>query len=164
MTASYTWSKAMGINAGNSDSGLRFYVPSQYSKNRAVADFDRTHSFVTAINYELPFGKGRAWARRWYCIARCRRMEAQPEYCLVLRHAVYCGLRDGSSLNAPGNTQVADQINANVANLGVWVWGFRSMIPLRLCPWFVRQTRLLARRRVSAIWDLMHSVVPNSST
>ena len=62
LTMSYTWSKAIGINAGNSDSGLRFYVPSQYSKNRSVADFDRTHSFVTAANYELPFGKGRRWA------------------------------------------------------------------------------------------------------
>ena len=42
LTSSFTWSKAIGINAGNSDSGLRFYVPSQFSKNKSVADFDRT--------------------------------------------------------------------------------------------------------------------------
>src|SRR5260370_29351031 len=61
LSASSTWWKSIGINAGNSDSGLRFYVPSQYSKNRAVSDFDRTHSFVTAVSYELPFGKGKSY-------------------------------------------------------------------------------------------------------
>src|SRR5262249_6873432 len=61
-TSSFTWSKAIGINAGNSDSGLRFYVPSEYSKNRAVADFDRTLSWSSAANWELPFGKGKKLA------------------------------------------------------------------------------------------------------
>ena len=53
LTSSYTWSETIGVNAGNSDSGLRFYVASQFPKNRAVADFDRTHTWVSAANYEL---------------------------------------------------------------------------------------------------------------
>ena len=63
MTASYTWSKTLGITGGQSEGSLRFYVPTQYSKNRAVVDFDRTHAFVTAATYELPFGKRKKWAR-----------------------------------------------------------------------------------------------------
>jgi hypothetical protein len=117
MTGSYTWSKALGINAGNSDSGLRFYVPSQYSKNRAVADFDRTHAFVTALNYELPFGKGHALANSGFVSHVLGGWRLNPNI------AWYSGMpfivtADGSSLNAPSNTQVADQINANVAKLG----------------------------------------------
>jgi hypothetical protein len=117
MTASYTWSKALGINAGNSDNGLRFYVPSQYSKNRAVADFDRTHSFITAMNYELPFGKGHALASSGFVSHVLGGWRLNPNI------AWYSGTpfivtADGSSLNAPSNTQVADQINANVAKLG----------------------------------------------
>jgi hypothetical protein len=117
LTTSYTWSKALGINAGNSDNGLRFYVPSQYSKNRAVADFDRTHSFVTAFNWELPFGKGQRWATSgpaswiiggWKLNPNIAWYSGQP----------FIVTADSSSLNAPGNTQVADQVTANVAQLG----------------------------------------------
>jgi hypothetical protein len=62
LTMNYTLSRTRGINAGNSDQGLRFYVPSQYTKNNAVSDFDRRHSWTGAANWELPFGKGRKWA------------------------------------------------------------------------------------------------------
>jgi hypothetical protein len=44
LTSSYTWSKAIGITPGNRDTGVRFYMPSQFSKNKSVTDFDRTHS------------------------------------------------------------------------------------------------------------------------
>src|SRR5262249_28403964 len=117
LTSSFTWSKALGINAGNSDSGLRFYVPSQFSKNKVVSDFDRTLSFVTAMNYELPFGKGHAWAKSGFASHVLGGWRLNPNI------AWYSGMpfivtADGSSLNAPGNTQVADQISANVTKLG----------------------------------------------
>jgi hypothetical protein len=117
LTSSYTWSKSLGINAGNSDSGLRFYVPSQYSKNWAVSDFDRTHSFTTAANYELPFGKGKRFANGGPASMVAGGWQINP---LI---AWYSGtpfivLSDGASLNAPQNTQVADQTNANVRKLG----------------------------------------------
>jgi hypothetical protein len=116
-TTSFTWSKAIGINAGNSDSPLRFYVPSQYPKNKAVSDFDRTLSFVTAVNYELPFGKGHPWANKGFASWVVGGWKINPNI------AWYSGMpfivtADGSSLNAPGNTQVADQISSNVRKLG----------------------------------------------
>ena len=116
-TGNYTWSKSIGINAGNSDAGLRFYVPSQFSKNKSVADFDRTHTFTAAANWELPFGKGRKYITSGPGAAILGGWQLNPTF------QFYTGLpfivtADGSSLNAPQNTQVADQINANVAKLG----------------------------------------------
>lgn len=117
LTASYTWSKSLGINAGNSDNGLRFYVPSQFSKNKSVSDFDRTHSFVTAATYELPFGRGKRLASSGPASVLASGWSINPNISL------YSGLpfivtSDGASLNAPGNTQVADQINPNVEMMG----------------------------------------------
>jgi hypothetical protein len=117
MTASYTWSKVIGINAGNSDSGLRFYVPSQYSKNRAVADFDRTHSFTTAANWELPFGKGKKLASSGVAAAIIGGWQLNPTIALYSGTPFIVGT-DGASLNAPQNTQVADQVRADVQKLG----------------------------------------------
>jgi hypothetical protein len=117
LTSSLTWSKAIGINAGNSDSGLRFYVPSQYSKNRAVADFDRTISWVSAGSWELPFGKGKSYATSGAIAAILGGWTLTPGV------AFYTGTpfivaADGASLSAPQNTQVADQITADVRKLG----------------------------------------------
>jgi hypothetical protein len=116
-TGNYTWSKSIGINAGNSDSGLRFYVPSQFSKNKAVADFDRTHTFTAAANWELPFGKGRKYLTSGPGAMVLGGWQLNPTF------QFYTGLpfivsADGASLNAPQNTQVADQVNANVNKLG----------------------------------------------
>jgi hypothetical protein len=117
LTTSYTWSKALGINAGNSDSGLRFYVPSEYSKNKAVSDFDRTHSFVAAASYELPFGKRKPYVSDGVGAAILGGWQLNPLL------TWYSGIpffvaADGSSLNAPQNQQVADQVNGNVTKLG----------------------------------------------
>lgn len=117
LTTSYTWSKSIGINAGNSDSGLRFYVPSQFSANKSVADFDRKHSFVLGSAYQLPFGKGQRMAATGVGAAILGGWSVNP----LLQ--LYSGLpfivtADGSSLNAPQNTQVADQVTGNVKKLG----------------------------------------------
>src|SRR5205823_1733536 len=117
VTSSFTWSKAIGINAGNSDSGLRFYVPSQFSKNKAVLDFDRTLSWTSAVNYQLPFGKGRRYAARGPAAAIGGGWQINPAMVFYTGTPFIVGT-DGSSLNAPQNTQVADQIRADVPKLG----------------------------------------------
>jgi hypothetical protein len=117
MTTSYTWSKTIGINAGNSDSGLRFYVPSQFSKNRALADFDRTHSFTTAANWELPFGRGKKYATSGVGSKLAGGWRLNPAVALYSGTPFVVGA-DGASLNAPQNTQVADQIREDVTKFG----------------------------------------------
>jgi hypothetical protein len=117
LTASHSWSKSLGINQGNSDQGLRFYVPSQYSKNKAVPDFDRTHTFVTAANYELPFGRNKAWAQTGAAAAIAGGWQINPMIQLYTG-TPFLVATDGASLNAPQNTQVADQVTADVRHFG----------------------------------------------
>jgi hypothetical protein len=117
LTSSFSWSKTIGIDAGNSDSGLRFYVPSQFSKNRAVADFDRTLTWVNGATYQLPFGKNHRYATSGPAAAILSGWQLNPNI------AIYTGrpflvATDGSSLNAPQNQQVADQIKADVPKFG----------------------------------------------
>ena len=123
LTMSHTWSKTistvpggannangLGQGGGNSDNGLAFYVPSQFSKNRALAAFDRNQVFQTAVTYELPFGKGKSMLTDgpaskvlggWQINASVSAVSGNP----------FTVLADGASLNAPGNVQVADQIS-----------------------------------------------------
>ena len=117
MTSAFTWSKAIGINAGNSDSGLRFYVPSQFSKNRSVSDFDRTLTWTSAANYELPFGRGKSMASHGVAAAIVGGWQLNPTVAIYTGRPFIVGT-DGTSLNAPQNTQVADQVSASVQQLG----------------------------------------------
>jgi len=58
----YTWSHALA-NAGTPLSGsnnLGFPDPSNWASGYSSASWDIRHSFTSAINWDLPFGKGRA--------------------------------------------------------------------------------------------------------
>src|SRR5262249_52383377 len=110
MTLNYTLSRADGINAGNSDSGLRFYVPSQYSRNNSVSDFDRTHSFTGAANYELPFGRGKKFLSSSPAGKVLGGWQLNPALQLYSGRP-FNVTADGGSLAAPGNTQQADQLS-----------------------------------------------------
>jgi hypothetical protein len=60
--AAYTYSKTLDNSSGSSFSDelnglLGFGDYLNQHRQRAVADFDRTHRFVTSFNYELPFAK-----------------------------------------------------------------------------------------------------------
>jgi Carboxypeptidase regulatory-like domain/TonB dependent receptor len=112
----YTWSKSIGY-ADNSDSGLTFQSESQWERNRAVAGFDRTHNLQVYGVYALPFGVGKRWATDgpaswvaggWQFNAIMSRTSGTP----------FTVTSAGTSLNAPGNTQTADQVKAEVKILG----------------------------------------------
>jgi hypothetical protein len=127
---SHTWSKTittlphdlnnssgLGTSGGNSDNRFSFYVPSEFYRNRGLAAFDRAHVFQTAVTYELPFGKGKALLQEgagawifggWQINGSISAVTGNP----------FTVLADGASLNAPGNTQVADQVNSEVRKLG----------------------------------------------
>lgn len=117
LSSSYSWSKTIGIDGGNSDNGVRFYVPSQFSTNKSVADFDRTHTWVTAANWELPFGRNKKFATSGPAAAIVGGWQLNPGLALYSGRPFIVGA-DGSSLNAPGNTQVADQIRGDVPKYG----------------------------------------------
>jgi hypothetical protein len=113
---SYTFSKAIGY-ADNSDSGLTFHAVSQWARNRARTNFDRPHNLQIYGVYELPFGPGKRWANDgpaawlaggWQFNAVMSKLSGTP----------FTVTSAGTSLNAPGNTQTADQVKAEVKILG----------------------------------------------
>lgn len=65
MTTAYTYGKALGYTS--EDGGLWNYL--QPRRNYSRLDFDRAHVFTQSYLYELPFGKGKRWAKsgagRW---------------------------------------------------------------------------------------------------
>lgn len=116
-TFSYTFSKSMAYGE-NSDSGMFFNTPSAFARNRALAGYDRPHNFQASLVAELPFGKGKRWLGRggvlgllaggWQANAVFSSYTGTP----------FTVTSSGTSLNAPGNSQVADLVKPKVEKLG----------------------------------------------
>jgi hypothetical protein len=114
--AAYTFSKSLTYG-DDTDSGLTWnWVPMQ-QRNKALAGFDRTHNLQFYGNYELPFGPKAKMANHgimaavaggWQLNWIMSRMSGTP----------FTVGTSGTSLNAPGNTQTADQVKSQVAILG----------------------------------------------
>jgi len=113
---SYTLSRAIGY-ADDTDGGLTWNWVPMLQRNKAVQGFDRTHNLQLYGNYELPFGRGHryvangigskilgGWQMNW----------------IMSRTSgtTFTVGTSGTSVNAPGNTQTADQILPTVAMLG----------------------------------------------
>jgi hypothetical protein len=125
LKGAYTFSKAMGMTTNGEDGwvGLDYNAPSQYDRNYARQVFDRPHVFQMGFLYELPFGKGDKGGKAVNTIIRDWQLNG-----IV---AAYSGVpftitaTNGTSINAPGNLQTADQIGAfnvlgNIGNDGKW--------------------------------------------
>jgi hypothetical protein len=115
---SYTWSKAMGICCDDlSDSPPSIQIPQYFHLNRAIMPYDRTHNFTSSFTYELPFGRG----KRYLTSGFASKLAGGWQVNGLL--AAYSGSpfsvsASGTSLNAPGNTQRANQVKPEVAILG----------------------------------------------
>jgi hypothetical protein len=115
---SYTFSKATGICCNdNSDALPAIQLPQYYNLNRAVTGYDRTHTLAINSILQLPFGKGKKWlgeglmsklAGGWTINSLTSRFSGLP----------FSVTSAATSLNAPGNTQRADQVKGSVDILG----------------------------------------------
>jgi len=105
-TTAYTFGKGMGFETGD-DGGLAFYINQRrdYARN----DFDRTHTFVQSIVYDLPFGRHKRFVTsgvgsvilgNWRVSTFLTVMSGLPLYFTA----------NASSLLAPGNTQTPDLV------------------------------------------------------
>ncbi len=111
--ASYTFSKAIAY-ADESDSTLAFNIPSSFRRDRSVTGYDRTHNFQAGFLVESPFGKERSWLRTgsgnhllggWQLNGTFSAYSGTP----------FSVTASGTSLNAPTETQTADQVLPSVA-------------------------------------------------
>ena len=115
--ASYTFSKAIdNYNGDNGDGTLWRAYPVSYRLNKALAGFDRTHTFQLYHVYQLPFGKGHRWlnsgAASWIFGG------FQISGTLSRFSGLPFTLGSNNSVNAGGQAQSASQINPVVKILG----------------------------------------------
>lgn len=114
--ASYTWSKSINYS-DNSDSGLTWNWTPMWGRNRAPAGFDRTHNFQSYGIYDLPFGKGRKYANSGIAAALAGGWHVNGIFSWITGSPFTVGTA-GTSVDAPGNTQTADQVLSEVRTLG----------------------------------------------
>ncbi|MEO7649196.1 MAG: hypothetical protein ABIZ80_01920, partial [Bryobacteraceae bacterium] len=133
--ANYTWSKSMGICCNSeSDGSPGIPLPEYYHLNRSVSNFDRAHAFTFTSIYELPFGKGKQFLDQGGIASKL--LGGWQVNALL---SAYSGLpfsvsAAGTSLNAPGNTQRANQVKASVEKLGGQGPGQAYYDPLAFAP------------------------------
>jgi Carboxypeptidase regulatory-like domain/TonB dependent receptor-like, beta-barrel len=118
LNASYTWSKAIGQCCDDlSDKNQAIQIPAYMHLNRSLTGYDRTHVFTFSTVSELPFGEGKPFVTsglgskllgNWQVNALVTAYSGTP----------FSVSAAGTSLNAPGNAQRADQVKADVQILG----------------------------------------------
>jgi len=108
MTTAFTWAKALNYQIDD-DGALDFYIYPQ--RNYARADFDREFSFVQSYIYELPVGPGKRWLTSGVA-ARILGGWQLNGILTVLSGTPMTITANGGTLNAPSNTQTADQVGS----------------------------------------------------
>ena len=111
MTTAYTFSKALGyVNEGSNTinstvGGLQNYIGSIRS-NYAPLAFDRRHTVVQSLIYELPFGKGKLLLKSG--VGSMFLGGWQVSTILTVMSGLPLNITGGTTLNAPGDTQAPD--------------------------------------------------------
>jgi hypothetical protein len=111
----YTWSHSIDNNG--TDYTSYFGIPELFYRNRGSSGFDRRHNFRTALVYELPWGAGRKWVKDGALRYIVGGWQVNSIFTAVTGNPFTVGA-SGTSLNAPGSTQVADQVLSEVTKLG----------------------------------------------
>lgn len=120
LQASYTWSKAIGMAGlgGDNDGTLAISEPNFIHLNRGVLGINIPHNFQFSGAWELPFGKGKRWLNDNAVVSALT-----GGWQLSWLYGAFSGTpfsvtSSGTSLNAPGSTQRADQVKSEVKKLG----------------------------------------------
>jgi hypothetical protein len=120
LEANYTWSKAIGLAGlgGDNDGTLAINEPNYRSLNRSLLGINIPHNFQFSGAWELPFGKGKRWLNDNAVAAA-----VTGGWQLSWLYGAFTGYpfsvsASGTSLNAPGSSQRADQVKAEVKKLG----------------------------------------------
>jgi hypothetical protein len=113
----YTFSKAINSTDEDGWAAVMWNHPEVLDRNRALAGYDRTHIFQVGWVYDMPFGPGKKWAHGGFLSALVRDWQINGNF------SAYSGTpftitSAGTSLNAPGNAQTADQVLPDVEKLG----------------------------------------------
>jgi len=113
----YTYSKAIDYTDDDGWASVGWNWAPVFQRNRAAAGFDRTHILQVGWIYELPMGKGKAFAQSGIAAAVLGNWQVNGVF------SAYTGTPftvtgPSASLNAPDNTQTANQVSASVNRPG----------------------------------------------
>jgi hypothetical protein len=110
LQTSYTFSKSISW-------GTSWMDPSQFHRNRTLSAFDRPHNLQVGWIAELPFGRGKRLAKEGVASLLLGGWQING---IVSRYSgtSFNVSSSGTSLNAPGNAQTADQVLPEVRILG----------------------------------------------
>jgi len=111
LKGAYTYSKAIDYTDDDGWVSVGWNWAPVFQRNRAPAGYDRTHVFQMGWVYELPFGKGKSMVKSGIGAAVLGNWQVNGVM------AAYTGTpftvtAPGTSLNAPNNTQTANQVGA----------------------------------------------------
>ncbi|MBM3810654.1 MAG: hypothetical protein FJW20_03350 [Acidimicrobiia bacterium] len=112
LKGAYTYSKAMNQTDDDGWAGVSWNHPEVYARNYAQAGYNIPHMFQLGYAYDLPFGKGKQFANssavahhilgNWTLNGGTSLIQGRP----------FTVGSPGGDLNAPGNTQTADQVSS----------------------------------------------------
>jgi len=114
----YTWSHTIDVSDNSTYGSVIFGDPSYYKRNRATAGYDRKHNLQVWSVLSSPFGTGQNWGQKgfaawvlggWRLNTTVSKVSGTPMTITA----------SATSLNAPGSTQVADQVKSSVTINGV---------------------------------------------
>ena len=111
LQGAYTWSKAINMTDADGWASVGWNWGPVFNRNRAVAGYDRTHVLQMGWVYELPMGKGKQLATSGVAA------QILGGWSVNGVMSSYTGTpftvsAPGTSLNAPSNSQTADQVSS----------------------------------------------------
>jgi len=114
----YTFSKALALCCDAlSDKNPAIQAPAYRNLNKAYWGSNRANSFAATSVYQLPFGEGKPWLNHGAGKAIAGGWQLQG-IMVMYSGQPFSVSADGTSLNAPGNSQRANQVKPNVQTLG----------------------------------------------
>lgn len=116
LKGAYTWSHAIDYTDDDGWAEMDWYN-TQFARNRATAGFNRTQVFQLGWVYELPVGKGKAYLNTGIVSKIIGGWQFSGiESCYTGTPLTITA--SGTSLNAPDQTQTAEQVMQNVPFVG----------------------------------------------
>ena len=109
LQGAYTWSKSINMADADGWTGVGWNWGPVFNRNRAVAGYDRTHVLQMGWVYELPMGKGKQFVKDGVAAQILGGWSVNGVMASYTGTPFTVGA-PGGSLNAPSNTQTADQV------------------------------------------------------
>ena len=115
----YTYSRTLGIaGAPDSDGSAQIQIPEFYHLNYGRSDIDRPHALNITNILQLPFGSGRRWLNQGGVVSAIVGGWQANNVISYFSGRPFNVTSSGTSLNAPGSSQRADQVIEDPEILG----------------------------------------------